>query len=130
MIRMSGPTDFHYTITPRARGIIEVHVNGYLSADDTAIYLKAVERAIEEQVSRGQKSVGLLFIENLTGFQSVKVPRLHGQWFSERGAQIARIAVVSSKASVTFGLAAVKLLTKHVIKAFNDPIDARRWLEG
>ncbi len=127
---MLGPSDFRYTITPRSHALIEVHVSGYLNAQESAVYLAALERAVEEQLRGPYKAVLLLFVDNLTGFQSVKVPRMHGQWFSERGPKIARIAVVSSKASVTFGLAAVKLLTKHVIKAFNDPNDARRWLEG
>jgi hypothetical protein len=127
---MGGPAEFRYTITSRVRGVIEIQVSGYLTAEDTTVYLKAIERTIEEQLRGPQKAVCLMFIENLSGFQSVKVPRMHGQWFSERGASIARIAVVSSKASVTFGLAAVKLLTKHVIKAFNDPHDARLWLEA
>jgi hypothetical protein len=123
-------SDFRYEINPRNGGVIEILVSGYLTTDDTTAYLKAIEGTIDEQLRGTHKAVSLMFIENLTGFQSVQVPRMHGHWFSARGASIARIAVVTSKASVTFGLAAVKLLTKHVIEAFNDPLDARRWLAG
>ncbi len=45
-----GASDFRYQITPRVGGVLEVLVSGYLTAEDTTVYLKAIEHSIEEQL--------------------------------------------------------------------------------
>jgi hypothetical protein len=118
-------------VDPARDRVLAVRVIGYLGADDTQRYLAAVDQEIEIATRGGKGApVALLFLEQLTGFESLVVPRMHGEFFKSHGATVDQVAVVSSKPSVTFGLAVVKLIAppKQKIKAFASEDEARRWL--
>ena len=125
------PFSFELVRDPPAR-LVEVRVSGYLDAQATRQYLPELARAIENETGAAPgRPVALVFHDQLSGFESLVVPREHGQFFRDQSATVDLVAVVTSKATVTFGLAVAKLIAspKQTIKAFSDVGAARKWLQ-
>jgi hypothetical protein len=121
---------FRFRVEARGK-ILEVLVSGHLRADDATEYLRVLGQVIGEARGRHpDEPISLLYIDQLGGFESLKVPRAHGEFFRAMSGDVDRIAVVTQKTTVTFGLAVVKLIAspKQQIKAFAAEAEARQWL--
>ena len=128
---MPNVVPFHHEIATLAGGIVEVTVSGQLTSNDTEAYLSALGRALDG-AARQQIPVPLLFVDRLSGFETAKVPKAHGAFFASKAGTLDRVAVVTEKISVTFGLAAARLLAppKQKIQTFKTRDEALRWLRG
>jgi hypothetical protein len=122
---------FTFEVEHSGAGILQVAVRGYLDAEESRRYLAELGGVIERQKRVQHVSVlSMIFVDDLDGFESLVVPRLHGQFFREQSPAVDRIAVVSAKSAVTFGVAVAKLIAppKQMIKVLASVEDARRWL--
>lgn len=122
---------FQYNFDVLSPEVLRVRVGGYLKAEEATAYLDALGRMLAELQAKGRvKVISLIFVDELTGFESLKVPRSHGEFFRAKAKVVERVAVVTEKPAVTFGLAVVKLITspQQIIKTFKTEAEARKWL--
>jgi hypothetical protein len=128
---VATPTPFSFRVEAVGEYILQILVEGHLGAGEATDYLRVLGRMVAEARRRDpNRPIALLYIDRLSGFESLKVPRAHGEFFRAVSADVDRIAVVTRKTTVTFGLAVVKLIAspKQQIKAFDAEEPARRWL--
>jgi hypothetical protein len=117
-----------YDIT-RHGSILEIHLSGYLDGDNSL----ALQRDIETQIESLRKTwkisaVGLLYIDELEGFERAKVAKTHGEWFKKMQPQLFKVAVVSPKTAITWAIAIAKLMTKVPLERFAEKEAAMKWL--
>ncbi len=124
-----GNPAFQHSASRIAPGIVRVEVQGYLDAASSTQYLVELKRIVDAARQLDQRPIGLMFKESLVGFDTGKVARTHGQWIDQMGQEISSVAIVSTKASVRFGVVAAKLVTRRPIEVFPDEEAAFSWLE-
>lgn len=121
--------DFKFATKRLDTGLVSVEVQGYMDADAGHDYLAELGALILRVQKSDKRSVGLIFKDELTGFEAGTAAKLHGQFFREMGEVINGVAIVSKKLSMRFGVAGAKLFAKQPIEVFSDEGDARQWLE-
>ena len=106
----------------RVNGLtIDITISGFIDARSSMQYQEEVEGHINRLAVKSTK-VGLLYIEELSGFDTGSVAQLHGRWFSKIKPQVSKVAIVSSKASVMLALSIAKLITKTPLKLFDHTV--------
>jgi SpoIIAA-like len=127
---MGAPTPFTFRITSSGN-TVEIELAGYIDVEGGRTYQREVEAKVQQiKKGNGSPGVGLLYIDDLSGFQAGQVARQHGEWFLKMRPQVSRIAIVSPKASVTMAISIAKLLSKTPLRQFKDTAEARAWLLG
>src|SRR5258708_5902225 len=109
-------------------GIIEIKLSGYLDAESAQEYLSDLELAVRRHKRAPDGRVGLLYFDGLSGFQTVRVARIHGEWFNNMRPHLTRVAIVTQRTAVTLALSVAKLLSKTPLQQFSDGVPARDWL--
>ncbi len=132
MLRLMGDAQpFRCVITEEGKDLVRLHVTGHLTGEESSDYLDRVAKVVDGMRKRdGAQTVALLYLEELSGFESVKVPRVHGEFFKNQAGVIDRVAVVSQKSIITFAIAMAKLLVspRQSIQIFKTEWEARSWL--
>jgi SpoIIAA-like len=112
------------------RTTLRVDVHGYLDTAHTREYLDRLTIALRRANRETGRPIGMLFQEDLSGFDVGTVAMMHAEWFRKFGELITGVAIVSSKLTIRFGVAAAKLVAKRPIKLFDDEPAAREWLDS
>ena len=127
---MSQKMPFAHSYRYLGRGVLQVEVHGYLDTAVTEEYLAALSGALKRAHDEHKRSIGLLFKDDLSGFDVGKVAMLHAEWIRKFGEVLSGVAIVSTRLAVRFGVAAAKLVAKRPIQLFEDDYAAREWLES
>jgi hypothetical protein len=79
---VATPTPFSFRVEAVGDYILQILVEGHLGAGEAADYLRVLGRMVAEARRRDpSRPIGLLYIDRLSGFESLKVPRAHGEFF-------------------------------------------------
>ena len=121
---------FDYAVEVLPGEVLQIDVKGYLDGAGADRYLAHLARLVEQE--HAGRPLSLLYLEHLAGFESLKVPRRHGEFFRAHATRIRRVAIVTEKATITFGLAVAKLIAspRQDLKTFPTVEAALRWLRG
>jgi hypothetical protein len=118
---------FRFEILP-AEGILEVRLSGYLDAERSHDYLRDLAARIKRAKRSPEDRIGLLYFDGLTGFETGRVARTHGEWFNEMRPHLSRVAIVTERMAVTLALSVAKLLSRTPLSQFRNEVEARHWL--
>jgi hypothetical protein len=119
---------FRHSVKRLDPGIVLVEVHGYMDTGSSASYLPELKRVIDDVRVRDHGPVGLLFKDELSGFDTGTAAKAHGMFFRQMGEHVHSVAIVSSKLRMRFGVAGAKLFAKQPIELFASERDALTWL--
>jgi hypothetical protein len=112
----------------QGHNFLEVHLSGYLDAEGSVHYLKELGARVKKAKITPQDRIGLLYYDGLSGFETGRVARIHGEWFNEMRPHVTRVAIITQRMAVTMALSVAKLISKTPLSQFKDERDARNWL--
>jgi hypothetical protein len=112
-----------------ARNRLEIRMWGFLDAEGSIRYIKELETRIRAAKVTPQDRIALVYYDLLTGFETGRVARIHGEWFETMRPHLTRVAIVTQRVAISMALAVAKLMSKTPLAQFREEDEAIAWIE-